>query len=1212
MSMLSEGSIGSLLQYWRNTLADEDLMSLDATNSPVEVTEDVVRSGALDEMSVKTLQRAWGDYRNSAKQHQTAVDLAAPNLNAVPVIIFMKAFASKREHGQPIGGPVSGTVYYPLYVPASLSPSGGLSFTADCQPWIGRNFMLPNEETSNVLLLGELEDYDKWLTNNPLSSLEWPDLMQWCDGLWTQVTSDRVPAGFAALPKVRIDIAVSIRNAGRSLCQLYDALLAEGKTPRLLNRLCRGHSNHRIADETLRLRQLAAPRGTMSTAYGLANSQADAIAAFSAMAEGEILAVNGPPGTGKTTLLQGIIASEVVTRAIGGGNPAVIVCTSTNNQAVTNINRSLNEILRENPARVQFPWAQRWVPAVETEKETYGLWLLTNRQKVEEAREKGYAFALKNGKEWTGFSDRENDAAYLDRARSVWLERYSETYGREPESVKAGLNTLRNDLTDIIKKVEVVHGILYRFTAIDLWWRKEAHEMPPRVFVEREEAELTAIFEQAAEDSRNAYAIAESARARRDALVVEADAAAQATERLIDKHQAHIHQLIEIKGKVLAAVAPRGFAEMLAEVVPFFRKLLLHKRLARLCNLAAQDRLIGKLFEQEIRHNELAAWAIRADQILQGADAEMARLRHLEVEDACRRREEVADADEDVRLAAETCGEKGRAVEQVKARVQKRLNVLQAKIGELDERTSEVLQTYDALLVCAISDFQVKSADDRKRPETPAISDFDWLLDVTWRQMAFQKAMRYWEGRWIIEAELVQKGENTGVGPSGMQARFRRWCMLTPCLIITLHSLPKHFQFRSPIKHEWVSNFMFNFIDLLVVDEAGQVGPHVGAAAFALANRAVVVGDIYQIEPVVRVTPGTDYGNCARLGLEGMWQEDRPADPRLISEQGGNNPQGSIMRLAQLATSAISRGTEQEPGIFLTEHRRCRSEIVEYCNRLIYNGRLEPLSPPRPKEPPLPPMAWAHVRGDARKKGGSNVNPLEAEAIADWIIENAEEWCGERYYGKPIEDVVAVVTPFRPQADLVKAALKKKGKQFTKITVGTVHSLQGNEKPIVVFSPTYSADTATGLFFDRKPNMLNVAVSRAKDSFVVIGDMRLFRRVGRLPSSILGSMLFANEQNELPDVDGNYRLPKQLLRVQGERISTLDRHREVLRTALTEAKAGQLVLIASPWITLKAVVADDLTVLVSGAVQERGAQVRIIVDRELLSTAEQFPAGAAE
>jgi hypothetical protein len=429
-----------------------------------------------------------------------------------------------------------------------------------------------------------------------------------------------------------------------------------------------------------------------------------------------------------------------------------------------------------------------------------------------------------------------------------------------------------------------------------------------------------------------------------------------------------------------------------------------------------------------------------------------------------------------------------------------------------------------------------------------------------------------------------------------MEVRFRRWCMLTPCLVITLHSLPKHFRNASRASGEWLSNFMFGFIDLLIMDEAGQVGPHIGAASFALAKRAVVVGDIYQIEPVCRISQSTDYANSARLELQDLWSDSDPASPHLVSDSKSGRPRGSIMRLAQTATSAMSPETEGEPGIFLSEHRRCRSEIVEYCNRLVYGGRLEPLSPPRKMAPPVPPLAWAHVRGAARKLGGGQANASEAAAIAGWISANVERWC--QHYGKPLNEIVAVVTPFRSQAGLIKTSLRRAGPLCKEITVGTVHSLQGAERPIVIFSPTYDADSVQGVpFFDRKRNMLNVAVSRAMDSFVVIGDMRLFRRKGRSPSAVLGSMLFADDARELPDVDGNHRFPRELL-VRGERISTLERHREVLRHALTQARATQTVLIASPWISVKAVEDDKLGPLVADAVR-RGARVRIVVDGEL-------------
>ncbi|MEB0134642.1 hypothetical protein QN362_04790 [Actimicrobium sp. CCC2.4] len=60
---------------------------------------------------------------------------------------------------------------------------------------------------------------------------------------------------------------------------------------------------------------------------------------------------------------------------------------------------------------------------------------------------------------------------------------------------------------------------------------------------------------------------------------------------------------------------------------------------------------------------------------------------------------------------------------------------------------------------------------------------------------------------------------------------------------------------------------LWNTTDVLIVDEAGQVSPDVGAALFALAQRALVVGDIYQIEPVWNNGEGTDRANAVKFGL---------------------------------------------------------------------------------------------------------------------------------------------------------------------------------------------------------------------------------------------------------------------------------------------------------------------------------------------------------
>lgn len=79
--------------------------------------------------------------------------------------------------------------------------------------------------------------------------------------------------------------------------------------------------------------------------------------------------------------------------------------------------------------------------------------------------------------------------------------------------------------------------------------------------------------------------------------------------------------------------------------------------------------------------------------------------------------------------------------------------------------------------------------------------------------------------------------------------------------------------------------------------------------------------------------------------------------------------------------------------------------------------------------------------------------------------------------------------------------------------MGTVHSLQGDERLLVLFSSVYGInDKGTGKFYDRGPNMLNVAVSRAKDSCIVFGHSDVFGTENRgTPSGLLRQRLSMDE-----------------------------------------------------------------------------------------------------
>jgi len=148
-------------------------------------------------------------------------------------------------------------------------------------------------------------------------------------------------------------------------------------------------------------------------------------------------------------------------------------------------------------------------------------------------------------------------------------------------------------------------------------------------------------------------------------------------------------------------------------------------------------------------------------------------------------------------------------------------------------------------------------------------------------------------------------------------------------------------------------------------------------------------------------------------------------------------------------------------------------------------------------------MAY-HVEGFSERKFNSRHNLNEVKAIILWL--NMHKGDIEKAYNvDSIESVLGIITPFASQKTALSKALIESGFKVNDIKLGTVHALQGAERNIVLFSSVYSNEDEGVLFFDRdnKPNMLNVAVSRARDSFILFGDTRIFDETKNIPSGIL-------------------------------------------------------------------------------------------------------------
>jgi superfamily I DNA and/or RNA helicase len=104
---------------------------------------------------------------------------------------------------------------------------------------------------------------------------------------------------------------------------------------------------------------------------------------------------------------------------------------------------------------------------------------------------------------------------------------------------------------------------------------------------------------------------------------------------------------------------------------------------------------------------------------------------------------------------------------------------------------------------------------------------------------------------------------------------------------------------------------------------------------------------------------------------------------------------------------------------------------------------------------------------------------------------------------------IGIITPFVGQKNSLRYALKNAGFDVDVLKLGTVHALQGAERSIILFSMVYGKGDSGTMFFDKdnKPNMLNVAVSRAKDNFIVFANTEILETKSKSPSGILSNHL---------------------------------------------------------------------------------------------------------
>jgi superfamily I DNA and/or RNA helicase len=184
----------------------------------------------------------------------------------------------------------------------------------------------------------------------------------------------------------------------------------------------------------------------------------------------------------------------------------------------------------------------------------------------------------------------------------------------------------------------------------------------------------------------------------------------------------------------------------------------------------------------------------------------------------------------------------------------------------------------------------------------------------------------------------------------------------------------------------------------------------------------------------------------------------------------------------------------------LRENYRNPPGIVAAINDLSYGGRLVSMRSRSSEHP----MQFIPVIGQDQVIGSSRVNSGEVEVLLAWLRANGPR-LKEAYRESRLDEILAIISPFRLQCVNIKAKLVEM--DMAGIRCGTVHTIQGQQKPVVLFSSVVTHPDY-GQMLNRKPNLLNVAASRSMEQFIVFGHPSLWPTQNfKDPSSIIARHL---------------------------------------------------------------------------------------------------------
>jgi uncharacterized protein len=274
----------------------------------------------------------------------------------------------------------------------------------------------------------------------------------------------------------------------------------------------------------------------------------------------------------------------------------------------------------------------------------------------------------------------------------------------------------------------------------------------------------------------------------------------------------------------------------------------------------------------------------------------------------------------------------------------------------------------------------------------------------------------------------------------------------------------------------WAHKALENSVDYLFIDEAGQLSLIDTLVCTSATENLVLIGDPQQLKQPVQ----------------------------------GIHPDGIDVSALEHIFQGAQTITENQ-GIFLGTTWRMHPDICSFNSDLFYDSKLTTIAG----------LENQKISGNTKFAGaGLFFKPVEHSGRTTSTKEEAEEVArifyelikGDVYWedskgNKQIlgPEHIKIITPYNSQ----RYEIMKRLDGFTE--VGTVDKFQGQEAPVVIYSMVTSAtdDIPRGMDFLFSPNRLNVAVSRAKAVFILVGSPKLLEAECKTPEQMKLANAFA-------------------------------------------------------------------------------------------------------